>query len=126
MTEGEPDWRPGKICYIEIPATDISRSAEFYGQVFEWNIRKREDGAVAFDDTVGVVSGTFMEDRPPAADPGLLIYVMVADADAAVTKVVAAGGEIVRPVDPDADVVFAWFKDPGGNVLGLYQQPGLT
>ena len=51
---------------------------------------------------------------------------MVADADAAVTKVVAAGGEIVRPVDPDADVVFAWFKDPGGNVLGLYQQPGLT
>ena len=22
--------------------------------------------------------------------------------------------------------VFAWFKDPGGNVLGIYQQPGLA
>jgi hypothetical protein len=24
----------GKICYIEISATDMARSAEFYGQVF--------------------------------------------------------------------------------------------
>lgn len=126
MAEGEPDWRPGKICYVEIPATDIPLSAEFYRQVFEWNIRERGDGAVAFDDTVGVVSGTYVEGRPPAADPGLLIYVMVADADAAVTAIVAAGGEIVRPVDPDADEVFAWFKDPGGNILGLYQQAGLA
>jgi len=22
--------------------------------------------------------------------------------------------------------VFAWFADPGGNVLGVYQQPGLA
>ena len=70
MTEGEPDWRPGKICYIEIPATDISRSAGFYGQVFGWNIRKREDGAVAFDDTVGAVSGTFMVDGQLQARSG--------------------------------------------------------
>jgi hypothetical protein len=40
--------------------------------------------------------------------------------------VVAAGGEIVRAVDPDASEVFAWFKDPGGSVLGIYQQPGLA
>ena len=126
MAEDEPDWRPGKICYVEIPATDIARSADFYRQVFGWDTRERGDGAVAFDDTVGAVSGTYVEGRPPAADPGLLIYVMVADADAAVTAVVAAGGEIVRPVDPDAGEVFAWFKDPSGNVLGLYQQPGLA
>ena len=25
-----------------------------------------------------------------------------------------------------APEVFAWFKDPGGNVLGVYQQPGLA
>jgi predicted enzyme related to lactoylglutathione lyase len=126
MADDEPDWRPGKICYVEMPATDIARSAGFYQQVFGWNIRERGDGAVAFDDTVGAVSGTFMQDRQPATDPGLLIYVMVADADAAVKAVVDAGGEIVRPVDPDAGEVFAWFKDPGGNILGLYEQPGLA
>ena len=40
----------GKICYIEIPATDISRSAHFYARSFGWNIRRRGDGATAFDD----------------------------------------------------------------------------
>jgi len=48
----------GKICYIEMPATDIARSAEFYKGVFGWNIRKRGDGSTAFDDTTGEVSGT--------------------------------------------------------------------
>ncbi len=37
-----------------------------------------------------------------------------------------AEGQIVRPVDPAAGEVFAWFSDPGGNVLGIYQQPGLA
>src|SRR5579859_1316132 len=30
----------GKVCYIEMPATDIARSADFYKRVFGWNIRK--------------------------------------------------------------------------------------
>jgi predicted enzyme related to lactoylglutathione lyase len=36
-----PTFANGKICYIEMPATDTSRSAEFYQQVFGWKIRKR-------------------------------------------------------------------------------------
>ena len=40
--------------------------------------------------------------------------------------VVAHGGEIVRPVDPEHGEVYAWFRDPAGNVLGIYQQPGLA
>jgi uncharacterized protein len=71
------------------------------------------------------VSGVFVGGRPPAARPGFLIYVMVADAAAPGDSVVAAGGEIVRPVDPAADEVFAWFKDPRGKTLGIYQRPGL-
>ena len=27
----------GKICYVQIPATDIERSAAFYEQVFGWS-----------------------------------------------------------------------------------------
>jgi predicted enzyme related to lactoylglutathione lyase len=81
---------------------------------------------VTFDDTVGQVSGTFVTGRPPASEPGFLIYVMVADAARALDAVVAAGGRVVRPVDPASREVFAWFKDPGGSVLGVYQQPGLA
>jgi predicted enzyme related to lactoylglutathione lyase len=75
---------------------------------------------------VNEVSGAWVLDRPPAIGPGLMIYIMVADAVAAVEAVVAAGGEIVQPVDPNASEVFAWFRDPAGNVLGIYQQPGLA
>ena len=44
----------GKVCYIELPAADSPRSAEFYRAVFGWTIRKRGDGATAFDDGIEV------------------------------------------------------------------------
>ena len=48
-----PTYANGKICYIELPAKDVTGSADFYQRVFGWNIRKRGDGATAFDDGVG-------------------------------------------------------------------------
>lgn len=125
-TADGPTLRTGKICYIEIPATDTARSAEFYRQAFGWEIRKRGDGSIAFDDTVNEVSGTWVLGRPPASEPGLMVYIMVANAAVAVDAVVAAGGEIVQPIDPEGQEVVARFRDLGGNVLGIYQQPGLS
>ncbi len=121
-----PTLATGKICYIEIPATDIERSADFYRQAFGWRIRRRGDGEIAFDDTVNEVSGAWVLDRPPSPQPGLMIHIMVADASAAVEAVRAAGGEIVQEVDRSAHEKLARFRDPAGNVLGIYQQPGLA
>lgn len=118
-----PTYGNGKICYIEMPALDATRSADFYNKVFGWNIRKRGDGTTSFDDTVNEVSGAFVLDRPPASTPGLLFYVMVDSVAAAVESVKANGGEIVQPIGVDAPEITARFKDPGGNVIGLYQQP---
>ena len=114
----------GKICYIEMPATDIARSAEFYQRVFGWNTRQRGDGSVAFDDGVGEVSGTWVLGRPPAAAPGLLFYVMVDSVAATLELVVAHGGEVVQAIGVDKPEITARFRDPGGNIIGLYQQPG--
>lgn len=122
----EPSYRTGKICYVEIPATDIDKSAEFYRQAFGWEIRKRGDGATAFDDTVGHVSGTWVLGRQPAPESGMTVYVMTADASRSGEAVLAAGGEIVKPVDPDEHEVYFTFRDPAGNVMGVYQQPGLN
>lgn len=126
MTDESPHYATGKICYLEIPALDVDASAEFYRQAFCWSLRKHGDGSTAFDDTVGQVSGMFVLGRPPAATPGLVVSIMVADAAASLAAVTEAGGEVVRPVDPDSHEVFAWFRDPGGNVLGIYQQEGLA
>jgi uncharacterized protein len=118
-----PTLANGKICYIEMPATDIARSSEFYKRVFGWNIWKRGDGSVAFDDTTGEVSGTWVVGRRPAATPGLLFYVMVDSVTATLDVIVANKGQIVQPVGADAPEITARFRDPAGNVIGLYQQP---
>ena len=118
-----PHYGNGKICYLEMPATDIARSAEFYKKVFGWNIRKRGDGATAFDDGVGEVSGSWVLGRPPAGKPGLLFYIMVDSVEKTIEVVKANGGEIVQPLGADAPEITARFKDPGGNVIGLYQEP---
>ena len=121
-----PNYRTGKICYIEIPAIDISQSAQFYQQVFGWHVRQRGDGSTAFDDTVGEVSGTWVTGRSPAANPGMVVHIMVANVAATIDAIIAAGGKIVQPVNPYEHEVYALFSDPAGNILGIYQQPGLA
>jgi predicted enzyme related to lactoylglutathione lyase len=113
----------GKICYLEIPATDIDGSASFYVKAFGWRTRTRGDGQLAFDDGAGEVSGTWITGRLPSEQPGLLLYIMVDDIEATIDAVIAAGGEIVQPVGADAPEITARFRDPAGNVIGLYQQP---
>ena len=122
--EKHPTLRNGKICYIEMPAVDIETSARFYQTVFGWNTRTRGDGAIAFDDTVGQVSGTWVLGRKPMIEVGLLVYIMVDSVAAAIDAVIANGGEIVQPIGGDAPEITARFSDPAGNVLGLYQERG--
>jgi predicted enzyme related to lactoylglutathione lyase len=113
----------GKICYLEIPAADVRRSSAFYQAVFGWRLRQRGDGQTAFDDAVGEVSGAWVTGRPPSPQPGLLVYIMVDSVAATVNAVVANGGEIVQPMGVGAPEVTARFRDPAGNVIGLYQEP---
>ena len=113
----------GKICYLEIPAIDLPRSIAFYESVFGWRTRRRGDGSIAFDDGVGEVSGAWVTGRPPSPQPGLLLYIMVDSVAATIDSVVAHGGEIVQPLGADAPEITARFRDPAGNVLGLYQEP---
>jgi uncharacterized protein len=113
----------GKICYIEIPALDVRRASEFYEKVFGWRLRQRGDGATAFDDTTGAVSGAWVTGRPSASTPGLLIYIWCDSVAATVDAVIAQGGEIVQPIGADAPEITARFRDPSGNVIGLYESP---
>ena len=90
--------------------------------MFGWNIRQRGDGSTAFDDGVEV-SCTWVRGRQPAAEPGLLIYIMVDSVAAILDAILANGGEIVQPIGADAPEITARFRDPAGNVMGLYQNP---
>jgi uncharacterized protein len=117
-----PTFGNGKICYLELPAREVSESARFYEAVFGWKTRRRGDGHLAFDDGVGEVSGSWVLGRPATSAVGLLVYIMVDDIQKTMAAVVAHGGQIVQPVGADAPEITARFSDPFGNVLGLYQE----
>jgi predicted enzyme related to lactoylglutathione lyase len=114
----------GKICYIEMPSKDVEQSSKFYAAVFGWNIRRRGDGSVSFDDGVGQVSGVWMTGRAPFEGTGLTIHIMVDDIEKSMKAVAANGGKIVRGVGEHAPEITAKFADPSGNVFGLYQERG--
>ena len=115
----------GKICYVEIPATDVEASANFYARVFDWQIRTRGDGARAFDDSTGSVSGSWVLDRKSSTEPGILIYVMVDSIEATLAKVAGAGGSVIAPKTAisSGGEAYATIMDPGANVIGVYEEP---
>jgi uncharacterized protein len=121
--ESKPSFTNGKICYIELPSRDIEESRNFYENVFGWKTRKRGDGSVAFDDSVGQVSGTWRKDRKSSSETGMIVHIMIDDIEATMQKVKDLGGTIVQPVGMDAPEITAHFRDPSGNIFGLYQEP---
>ena len=69
------------------------------------------------------MSGTWVRGRSPATSPGLLLYIMVDSVAATIDAVIAHGGELVQPIGADAPEITARFRDPAGNIIGLYQEP---
>jgi predicted enzyme related to lactoylglutathione lyase len=120
----QPTYGNGKICYIEIPAIDVTQSANFFETVFGWNVRTDNHGSAAFDDGVGEVSGMWVTGRESMGKAGLLISIMVDDAEAAVRLIVTNGGVIIKPIDKESSEITAHFTDPAGNLWGIYQHGG--
>ena len=110
----------GKICYLEIPCSDEEKSSQFYKNIFGWTIRADNAGNVAFDDGVGQVSGMWVKDRLPANHIGIIISVMVTNIRETIELIRKNGGAIMKEDIEGAEKI-AWFEDPYGNVLGLYQ-----
>jgi predicted enzyme related to lactoylglutathione lyase len=117
-----PTLSHGKICHLELPATDVDAAASFYERVFDWQIRRHAGGQVTFDDPTREVSGHWVPGRRPA-QPGMLVYIWVDDITTAIDRVVAEGCQVLQPVGGDPGELTARFRDPAGNVIGLYQEP---
>jgi uncharacterized protein len=114
---------PSTICYIEIPAPDIEKAGLFYKSVFGWGV-KASDLTTSryweFNTGEGGLTGGLVEDLP-VVDGGVILYLKVADIDAALVKIKACGGTVVREkFDIGGGFGFsALFKDPNQNSLGL-------
>ncbi len=111
---------PGAISYLHIPAADVRQAAAFYRDVFGWQINNPDSDRPSFDDASGHLSGAWISDHLAASEPGLLPYVYVGQVEETVARILAYGGQIVTSPFPEGLLTIATFRDPAGNVLGLW------
>ena len=112
--------RPAGISYMHIPAADVREAAAFYGNAFGWHINNPDSDRPSFDDGTGHVSGAWMSDQQVSREPGLLPYIYVDRIDETIELIVAHGGELIKGPDQEGALWIARFRDPAGNVLGLW------
>lgn len=112
-----PDPAHGQISYLQIPAADPMKSAEFYEHVFGWRIERPYPSFEA----PGLI-GQWVSDREPAPiEGGPLIWINVDSIHDTLTAALAAGGEVVEPPSADGPRWLAKIRDPGGNLIGIVQ-----
>ena len=114
--------RPGGLSYLEIPASDPSRSATFYERVLGWTIDRRGPDDYRYRDQTGHLIGRWVKGSATSDDKGLLPYFYVDRIEDAVQRVVDDGGNVVRAPYPEGDLLVTLIRDPAGNLIGLWQQ----
>lgn len=112
----------GSICHIEIPCKDAKKSADFYGKLFDWKIDfSMGEGYGLFMPKEGVGGGISQEEEF-STDKGVVFYVEVDNIDAYLKKAAELGGEQAVPrTEISGHGWFGHFKDPDGNIIGLFE-----
>ena len=122
-----------KVVHFEIPADDVERAKSFYGSVFDWelNTMQMDEGEYTIATTTPV-DESMMPTEPGGINGGLMrrsdetpspvITIDVDDIEQSLKNVEAAGGTTVTPRTPIPGMgAFGYFKDPEGNVMGLWE-----
>lgn len=127
-----------KIVHFEIPADQTGRAKQFYESIFGWQIidatmpgmeyfiaRTVATDKKGMPKEKGGINGGLQKRQPEAPAPVLVISVK--SIDAALEKVLAQGGAAVGPKMPIGQMGFyARFKDPEGNIMGLWEDAPKT
>ena len=120
----------GRVVHFEIPYEDGDRARSFYGEAFGWDLQSWGDGEYTLVSTgptgeqgasePGFINGGMMQRQAPYGSP--IIVIAVDDVDASLTEVERLGGTTVTAKQPVGDMGWsAYFKDPEGNLMGLFQ-----
>ncbi len=112
--------RHAGISYLHIPAEDPRQAAAFYRAVFGWQV-DLDRPEPSFRDGTGHVIGHFVTGSAVAGEAGIRPYVCVSRVDEVLAKVTANGGAVVKGPYPEGNLLVALFRDPEGNVLGVWQ-----
>lgn len=109
------------IVHIEIPAADVAKAAEFYKELFGWQITVDEKMNYSMWEPAQGPGGGFSP-LGEGVEPGdILIYVDSEDIEADLKQAEALGATLVSPKTEIPGIGwFGIFKDPTGNLMALY------
>ena len=117
----------GSFVWYELISPDPDAAARFYGEVVGW--QSRDAGVEGMDYRLFSIGGEdvagFMAAPGPDMPPGWIGYVGVDDVDAAVARIVAAGGAVHMPaMDLQGVGRMAIVADPQGAPLYVMRGSG--
>jgi predicted enzyme related to lactoylglutathione lyase len=121
-----------RVVHFEIPVDDVTRAREFYGSIFDWQLQPMDDVGYTLLMTTAVDEETSSPKDPGAINGGMMgrsdrtphpvITIEVDSIDDSLKRIEAAGGSTVLPREDMGGMGwFAYFKDPEGNVMGLWE-----
>ena len=109
------------IVHVEIPSADLGRSSKFYGDLFGWKITSVPEMHYALWEPGEGPGGGFNPLGDDVKVGEVLIYVESEDIEADLQRASGLGGSAIRTKTEIPG--FGWFglfRDPTGNVIGLY------
>ena len=123
------DVGPGRIAWFDITTTNLPRSKEFYGKLFDWQFTAVQ----GTDQAAEIVAGGTPVGTIRVADGKIsgfngVVYVQVTDLPASCKKVKELGGMVVPgfPFNlPDGTGAIGLAVDPSGHPIGLYSRTAL-
>lgn len=111
-----------RIIHIELSATDRKALSKFYADVFGWQMQHIDDlNYTTFKAGEGVAGGfNPVTESSPAGT--VTIYIDTDDVTASLNDVEKAGGTIISKEMEIPDTgKFGLFRDPQGNMIGLFK-----
>jgi predicted enzyme related to lactoylglutathione lyase len=125
MVTRDTAWPAGTPCWVDLGVGDIGRARAFYGGLFGWDIPEGppEAGGYSLCEVDGrPVAGIGPKIGPAEMPAAWTTYLASDDADETVSKIKAAGGQVVtEPMDVMDVGRMAVAADPGGAVFGVWQ-----
>lgn len=109
--------------YVELPATGVGPVRDFYAQAFGWRFTDYGPDYAAHEGGDGAMLGLNGSGESDAI-PAILPLIAVDDLEATLAAVTEAGGEVTVPIFAYPGGRRFHFRDPAGNVLGVYRSEG--
>jgi predicted enzyme related to lactoylglutathione lyase len=107
------------VIHFEIGCKDLEKTGKFYSDIFGWTRTSIPGGSlVATNNTEGIQGHITSLGHEP--HQYITFYIQVEDINAYLSKIEAAGGKkVIGPFPLPDKRQFAWFNDPGGNMVAL-------